>query len=316
MNLTTPEAAFLGTVLEGVFYGVYCVVFTLFLRIQKTGAKNMVIYPISALFILCTAFFPLDFTQQFITIFLGGGEQTVPWNINLASSTIYSLVDFISQSVLIYRCWVMWNRKLLLIVLPSLVALTSLATSLTLVVQLSLFRNDLQNVNPPTWFFPMGVASFSLSLTVNTIVTGLLVLKLVLLHREIRRSLPDSSTHKGYDLLPVISVLIESGMFTFIGQLVWVVLFRLQSPGFNAVGSPITMIYGITPTIIIVRVSKKTSYDNQHVKPESTLRFTINEHRVGNTTTTFSSVDHRIIGPSRVRDSGEYLELEKIEKDI
>ena len=134
-------------------------------------------------------------------------------------------------------------RQVSLLWLSATISMGHAATSLTLVVQLSLFRNDLQNVNPPTWFFPMGVASFSLSLTVNTIVTGLLVLKLVLLHREIRRSLPDSSTHKGYDLLPVISVLIESGMFTFIGQLVWVVLFRLQSPGFNAVGSPITMIY-------------------------------------------------------------------------
>ena len=134
-------------------------------------------------------------------------------------------------------------RQASLLWLSATISMGHAATSLTLVVQLSLFRNDLQNVNPPTWFFPMGVASFSLSLTVNTIVTGLLVLKLVLLHREIRHSLPDSSTHKGYDLLPVISVLIESGMFTFIGQLVWVVLFRLQSPGFNAVGSPITMIY-------------------------------------------------------------------------
>lgn len=269
----------------------------------------MLNYPIVALFVLCTVFFPLDFTQQFITIFRGGPQQTVPWDLNLASSTIYSLVDFISQSVLIYRCWVMWGHQVSIILLPSMLALTSLATSLGLVAELSLLQNDLLNPNIPTWFFPMGVASFSLSLTVNTIVTGLLVLKLILLHREVTNALPTSSIRRGNELLPIISLLVESGMFTFMGQLVWVVLFRLQNTGLNSVGSPITMIYGITPTVIVVRVAMGTSYDN-HTKPESTMRFTINEHRVRDTTTLSS------VGRTRVQQSIEHLALEKIGGDI
>ncbi|KAF8801570.1 hypothetical protein BYT27DRAFT_7198123 [Phlegmacium glaucopus] len=312
MGLSTLEATFLGTVLEGFFYGVYCIVFSLYLSVQKRTGRNLLNYPIAALFILCTAFFPLDFTQQFLTIFRGGAQQIVPWNINLATSTIYSLVDFISQSVLIYRCWVMWGRQALVIVLPSMLALTSLATSLSLVAELSVLRSDPHNI--PPWFLPMGVASFSLSLTVNTIVTGLLVLKLVLLHREVTRALPTSSIHRGgQGLFPLISILIESGMFTFIGQLVWVVMFRLQNTGFNSVGSPITMIYGITPTIIIVRVAMGTSYDNR-TKPESTIRFTINEHRVGATTTLGSCEE--TTGHTRMQKSTNDFQLEKIEGGI
>ena len=88
MPLSIIEASFLGTVLEGVFYGnlyyiymydvpmpqcisslgLYCIVFVLYIRVhssKKCDDRNILIYPISLLFALCTAFFALDFTQEF-----------------------------------------------------------------------------------------------------------------------------------------------------------------------------------------------------------------------------------------------------------
>ena len=69
-------------------------------------------------------------------------------NLNVGASAIYSFVDVIAQGVLvrrkpqkknldiplilltqIYRCWVMWNRQLAVIVVPSILALVSLGKS-------------------------------------------------------------------------------------------------------------------------------------------------------------------------------------------
>ena len=89
MPLGYNEAAFIGIVLEGVFYGnlyfiydvpmpqfissigLYCIMFVLYLRVhtsKKYDDRNVLIYPISSLFVLCTTFFVLDFTQQYVTV--------------------------------------------------------------------------------------------------------------------------------------------------------------------------------------------------------------------------------------------------------
>ena len=98
MPLSFAEANFIGTVLEGVFYGnrlylwclmpqfisslgLYCVIFILYLRIhtsKKCADRSPLIYPISSLFILCTTFFVLDFTQEYLMV-VSMISSTSPW---------------------------------------------------------------------------------------------------------------------------------------------------------------------------------------------------------------------------------------------
>ena len=79
----------------------------------------------------------------------GSSLLPVVSNLNVGASAIYSFVDVIAQGVLvrrkpppkknldiplilltqIYRCWVMWNRQLAVIVVPSILALVSLGKS-------------------------------------------------------------------------------------------------------------------------------------------------------------------------------------------
>lgn len=84
--LSPNEAIFLGTVLEYFFYGkigdfgcwrcqadsrsvgVYCLVFSLYLKIRSGGGQSRVRYPIIILFILCSCYVFLDFASEFITI--------------------------------------------------------------------------------------------------------------------------------------------------------------------------------------------------------------------------------------------------------
>ena len=51
--------------------GLYCIVFILYFRVhasKKCEDKNVLIYPITALFVLCTVFFALDFTQEYMIV--------------------------------------------------------------------------------------------------------------------------------------------------------------------------------------------------------------------------------------------------------
>ena len=203
------------------------------------------------------------------------GESLLVWNLNLGTSAIYSFVDVIAQGVLVCRkleenpgfsthshsdipllggvepnagCrsysflfsinipeWV----KLRLLHRDTVCLLTQdKAASLTLVGEMALHGPQISE-NRPGWFDPIGTLSFSVSLAVNTILTGLLVFKMA------KTSLTLRHTHSGgiKDFTPLISVIIESGLVFFMAQLVWVVCFSVESMAFDLVSGPLTIIY-------------------------------------------------------------------------
>jgi len=199
------------------------------------------------------------------------GNSLLVWNLNVGTSAIYSFVDVIAQGVLIYRCWVVWNRRLAVVIVPSILALISLATSLTLVGALAVHGPQL-GVNRPGWFDPIGTLSFSVSLGVNSILTGLLVFKIAKASLALRQT----QTRGIKDFTPLISMLIESGVVFFMAQLVYVVCFSVESIGFDLISGPITIIYGIIPTTIVVRVAMAGSPNaarNKSSNVESNMEF-------------------------------------------
>ncbi|KAF8808532.1 hypothetical protein BYT27DRAFT_7210776 [Phlegmacium glaucopus] len=268
-DLTVLEATFIGTVLEGLAYGLYCVIFILYIQVhtrKKSVDRNLLIYPLSILFVLCTVFFALDFAEEFLTIMRGQRRQFLVWRLNIITSALYSFIDFIAQGVLIYRCWVVWNRQVLVIVVPFILSIISLVGELVILAKTQQFAD------PPAWFTPIGILSFSLSLAVNAIFTGLLVFKIVKSSLAFRRSGARNPLAKN-DLLPLISILIESGVVLFVVELLWVVLFSLESNEFYLLGGPIAMTYGIIPTMIVVRVGMGNPKNHQTSSLESNMQF-------------------------------------------
>jgi len=132
--------------------------------------------------------------------------------------------------------------------------------------------------NLPGWFDPVGILSFSVSLAVNSIFTGLLVFKIA------KASLALRHMHAGgiQDFTSLIAMLIESGLVLFMAQLIWVICFSVEgiSSAFNLVSGPITIIYGIIPTTIAVRVTMAGTANaagNPSTNVESTMEFAVTD---------------------------------------
>ena len=133
---------------------------------------------------------------------------------------------------------------------------------------------------------------FLISLVVNAIVTALIVYRITVYNRI--RGLNNSvhaSDHHGsasgqrLDLYPLISILmIESGLITFIAQLVQCIMYRIASPAFPLICGCVVILFvrgpscrllilvsfflmkstppqGISSTIVLVRVDMGVSYD-------------------------------------------------------
>lgn len=148
----------------------------------------------------------------------------------------------------------------------------------------------------PNSFIPIGILSFSLSLAVNAIFTGLLVFKIVKSSLALRKMHPRGSQ----DYTPLITILIESGLVFFLAQVVWIICFTIGGSAIGVTSEPITMIYvcvywhlplsfnnsvlkGIIPTTIVVRVTMASSAkvaDNQRVTVESALEFAFTDENL------------------------------------
>ncbi|KAF8983078.1 hypothetical protein BDQ17DRAFT_1437613 [Cyathus striatus] len=139
--LSVSEAIFIGTVLEGVLYGAYVIIFWLFFRTDlKYGrvGNNIIFSPLSLLFALVTSGFIIDYAQEFFAVLRDGGNEATTWNMNIAASIISAFVDVLSQAILIYRCWVIWGNQLWIISLPALLSLASFAGSLAVAAELGI----------------------------------------------------------------------------------------------------------------------------------------------------------------------------------
>ena len=96
---------------------------------------------------------------------------------------------------------------------------------------------------PRSWFTPIGtpigLLSLSVSLALNTILTGLLVFKLA------KASLALRHVHaRGMlDFTPLISIIVESGLVLFMVQFVLVICFSTESSALNLTSGSIAMIY-------------------------------------------------------------------------
>ena len=112
---------------------------------------------------------------------------------------------------------------------------------LVIVVEMCRFETVL---GVPPWTISLAISSICISLALNALVTGLLVLRITLVHRQTRRAMAQAD-QRLYDLQvsPVISILIETGMITFVSQLIFVIVFGLQNACAIAVGSPMVMVY-------------------------------------------------------------------------
>jgi len=154
-----------------------------------------------------------------------------------------------SDGLLIWRCWVVWNRSYAIIAFPVLLYLTCMG----LVLQFAIADEANAAVD---------VAYWSCALALNVVVTGLITFKLLQVRRNVVAALGKGH---GQQHISVASVMIESGALISICSIFSIASFA--SP-FTTVfglltdltGGTQAQLYGIAPQLILIRVASGLSY--------------------------------------------------------
>jgi len=259
--------------LEGGLFGIYSGLFAIYWHLAYHATKRetesskpvIVFYPLCVLYVLTVVVFAIDIAPAL------GDNTLLYYRLAIASTVLFGCCDFIAQCILIHRCWIVYGQNIRVIIVPSILALAYFAmwvasTGAYFIVQ--------DQANETVWGIRLALTSLITSMTVNALVTGLIVFRIFKVFRKVKSvtSSEDKSwgITDGNKLRSVTFIIIESGMALFAIQLARVVISAtvtaLESQvsatyyAFELIVSIHEMVNGIAPTIILVRVSLGLSF--------------------------------------------------------
>jgi len=201
--------------------------------------------------------------------------QPTMLRIEIVQNVVNGFCDFIAQCILIFRCWIVWGKDIRVAIIPSFLAISFIATWIAPQGAIKI-EQGLPVSNP--WGNTLILTALASSMTVNAVVTGMIVFKILKVFWEfkptsVERTLGSLGSTEGSKLRHIIFIIIESGMALFAIQLVRVVLSSLVAQPWLALSGPLygmqliigihEMFNGLAPTIILVRTSMRLSFDDE-----------------------------------------------------
>lgn len=264
--LIYAEATWLqGELLSNIAYGIELTLFTMcfWILARETNRGNykrqlFMLTFISLIFILGTVFMggQAKFTQDaFIEDrnFPGGPsafEQTMfSITANEISVSAFVVGNWLMDALLVWRCTViykdvgrLWVSVLLL--LPSLMLCASIALGITLLVQTA-DSSPFADVN-------ITLAYYVMSLSLNVIVTFLIVGRLLIHRRQIAQALGPSHASSYTN---IAAILIESASLYTVFAIMFLVPFGLSSSLANVFLQTVSQVQTVSSLLIIFRVA-------------------------------------------------------------
>jgi len=217
------------------------------------------------------------------------GDQSYNPNENTAgvlfSASCFILNLFLSDMVMIYRCYMVWNFRKTVIILPVLTWLASGATNAFVV-----FLNTQDEVAYNTGFM-WGTVSLTLSLATNLIVTTLIVFRIWRLRSELAATL---GWQHAKTYTSIIAMIVESAALYAVVMLVFIITWATNSPAQGLLLYTASQVSSIAPMLVIVRVGlgrSTTEYTTAQASSGVNSKFTPRSIRLHTTTDTF--VDSR-----------------------
>ncbi|KAJ7807523.1 hypothetical protein B0H13DRAFT_1928972 [Mycena leptocephala] len=259
-------ADFLGAILGGMVWSAYAVLFFWFITLERKARPNhrdtsrRLTYVLTALFCIATLTCGVDLGTVYLLLVPNADPTLIAaWRLAIASSVLLSIVDFLSQMILIYRCWIVWNQNYYVV---SPVAFLSFSSLVGQLVTAGFFGSVSGGASEPIYYItlPLDETAFSLSIAVNTLVTGLVVGKIWIQSRQLNTLRDGQGENKPFNR--VIALMIESGLMNFVIQLLYLVLYSSKNAAFSLVETCTVHFYGITPTLLGIRVITGKAIDS------------------------------------------------------
>ncbi|KAF8843683.1 hypothetical protein BDN67DRAFT_1066601 [Paxillus ammoniavirescens] len=263
MQLSNDLAALIGFACEAALWGAYSVLFVVSLiilgqRRLNESLTNPIVYLHCLIFLSCTTHFALEFNHFYTTLNAIGVTGYANETSSLVGADFFiSFINLLGDFILIYRCWMVWGKNYLVVIIPLLSSIGGFSCMIA-VLDILLATSPSAPV-PPAALVPLGIATYVLPLCTNFIVTALIVFRIW----SSSRTVPGSPIQIGQGATRrAMMLVIESGAIYLAVQFVFVVLFSIRHPAEAILAVMATQVYGIAPTLIMIRVGLGISSEN------------------------------------------------------
>ncbi|EJD06440.1 uncharacterized protein FOMMEDRAFT_102223 [Fomitiporia mediterranea MF3/22] len=269
-DLWEERSNFVGVVLSSVAYGVHLTLYLFVLHhlikhpSQRvgTGARARVSWGLVAYitwnFILGTFGIAAEarfneFTYVDFRNFPGGPNAFVSSQygdlINMFGTAAYIVLNWSADALVIYRFWLIYNFNYWIALLPCMLLLGSFTMGVILLFQLTQPNANLWTKTTVNF----GIPYWSISASLNILVTSLIVGKLFLIRRRTRAVL---STHHSRTYTSVAAMLVESAALYSITALIFIVTYARNSNVQNLVLPVLGQVQAVSPLLIMWRVAR------------------------------------------------------------
>jgi len=182
------------------------------------------------------------------------GDYNTP--VNVLGNTAYIFSNFLADAMIIYRLWIIWGYSYLIIIVPMLVFLASTAMSILTIYQTaqpgaSLWSQSAVSFAVPYW---------SLSISLNILVTIGIVYRLISMMKKVRTALSKSHA-KMYT--SISAMVIESAALYSITGMIFIICYARLSNVQNIVLPILGQVMCIAPELIVLRVARGRAWSSE-----------------------------------------------------
>ncbi|THU90412.1 hypothetical protein K435DRAFT_912160 [Dendrothele bispora CBS 962.96] len=167
--------------------------------------------------------------------------------VNAASFVIYTIMAWFADGLVLYRFFVIYDRKRYMLALPLLIWLGGIASGIALII--SIVRSD-----DSFWAetsIKLGTAFWAISLGLNILLTSLIATRLLIARYHVRALM---GVRYGNNYISIVSMLVESAALYSVWALAFLITFAQGSPVQNLLLPALGQVQGIAPLLILMRV--------------------------------------------------------------
>ncbi|RXW13945.1 hypothetical protein EST38_g11912 [Candolleomyces aberdarensis] len=262
-------AQIVGLFMASVFYGIYLITFFSCIRVllwrdgkmKSWGSINKMMV-LAAFGMLVFGTLDVSFglrrnLDAFVFQFAKGVHpadefaEISDW-VNVMKFADYAAQTFIGDGILIYRCYIIFNKRWRVVVLPILMWLaTAVCSGVTVYIEATIGSGDLGQ----SQFEPFISSTLSLTLATNVITTALIVYRIYKIQsRAANHTVSTGSTSSPYSRL--IRTLIECGAMYTASIIVLFACYLADSNAILPVSNSVVQIIGITFNLLILNIDR------------------------------------------------------------
>ncbi|KZT60438.1 hypothetical protein CALCODRAFT_429357 [Calocera cornea HHB12733] len=251
-SLDVTTAALAGVFTSAILYGVFLVLFIacvyVLLRRSNLEQPNYILLVAAIImFILNTSILALSFSRV-LDIFVMG--SIIALNLSqwkeVARTTLTSAYMALADALLIYRCWIVWKRRLWVVAVPVVLLAACAGLIIMLLRGIALSTESAEGIFAPS-IAPWISSVLAVTLLQNLLVTGLIVWQIYKVNSSASRA-------GGRTLRPIMAMLIESGGLYSATLFIWLMTYVATSNSEYIMVDCINPMIGITYFLLVIRV--------------------------------------------------------------